>query len=42
VEELFVIFDKTLEEDGKGETNNILMDHNGGKGAVWLEVNQIE
>jgi hypothetical protein len=42
VEELYVITDKILEEDGKGETNNVLMGHNGGRGTVWLEVNQIE
>jgi hypothetical protein len=42
VEELHFIIDKILDEDGKGETNNTLMGHNGGRGTVWLEVNQIE
>jgi hypothetical protein len=41
VEELYVINDEILDEDGKGETNDILMGHNGGTGTVWFEVNQI-
>jgi len=42
VEELYDTIDQILDEDGKGETNNILMGHNRGRGTVWLEVNQIE
>lgn len=42
MEELYVIIDNILDEDGKGETNNTLMGHNGGRETMWLEVNQIK
>ena len=37
VEELYDVIEKILEEDGKGDTNNIIM----GTGIVLLEMNHI-